>query len=624
MKVYLAEEPPIQSLKFFPISLVFIDLFAVKQSLTYVIILLAQGQSRQARQNPDYNEENMNNSDGLLNGIRLSLRQGNEDGLRLHLARILKKAKEPECHSRLRTEIYLEAIKAFRALDKNREAVELCEHSIANIPSDCFDLLSGLKRVRSLLYLDRGDLSAARTLIDETDGLEIVLQGGQSVINRHDTEVTVETWLISMEIAIAQNDLRAAQEYFERAIVRLSSEEAELRRKRVAFYEKRKLEQYYHDLGQFLNFYGLTLGLLTGDQEAPNSLKELFQTIHQENEAAAANKKLPNIPLESKIFCLLGRWSGLEKPRGISSAEAERWKLFGSPERFLEAGQNQEQTAVPDNSQTWALVSVPEQMPVASVSDSDLLAVTVGLLERMTNQFERVNGVLPDFMNYLKGEPKVDYTERQFGGHLLETDLFNLLYNIRKLNFTGYISFNWDSKLFESAILKGYLPDIVRVGEAVLYAVEGYIIDAVFKGQNLVNNSGTAQENFLLLTRMCFSIQTDDTPPNIIAKSKRDDAVAARHPLLKISDKDLFHITADLDEAVAGIEKDDGEKDFFQAQQEREVKQIETENTSDDLTQIENPPQPLMIEKPSITDELMADNIETDDELLELELEVLT
>ena len=138
--------------------------------------------------------------------------------------------------------------------------------------------------------------------------------------------------------------------------------------------------------------------------------------------------------------------------------------------------------------------------------------------------------------------------------------------NAKKLSFTGLIKFSWDKALYRAAVVKGILPDVVTVGEAVLYAVDGFIVDAVFKGQSNLNDVKTAQDNFMLLTRMGFMIHTDDIGPNIISKAITEEAVFERPRLLNIREKDLFHITGDLEEFFAGIEKEDGDLSFFESQ----------------------------------------------------------
>lgn len=518
------------------------------------------------------------NSDLFLNGIRTNLRQGNMQGLQLHLSRILNKANEPTCSPRNRTEINLEAVKVFRVLGRQTEAVNLCDASISNIPAECFDLLCALKRVRSLLYLDAGDFSAARSLIDDTDGLELVLQGNQSLVTRQDTQVSVETWLISTEIALAQSDFISAQQYFDKAITRLSSEEAQLRRKRPSLMEKRKLEQYYHDLSQILNLYGLTLGLLTGDNDARASILDLSETVVLENEIAFQKKKLPNVPLQSKLKCLLGAWDGQSQPLGIPLPEAHRWAAFGSPEKFLKAfavipavaAAGEPETAMV-GANSSAITSLPlGNVPVgefpATADNTALLNITLALLERLANSFTRVEQVLPDVTSYLKGETKVDFSERHFAGHLLDTDLFSLLHNVKKLNFTGYIKFLWNPSLFQGAVHKGFLPDIVLSGEATLYGIEGFITDAVFKGQSSVGDVKVAQDNLLLIVRMCFSMHTNDTQPDIHAKAVWESSVTDRPRLLKVRENDLVFITSDLDEQIAGVSKEEGESGFFDSQ----------------------------------------------------------
>jgi hypothetical protein len=465
---------------------------------------------------------------------------------------------------------------------------------------------------------------SARNLIDETDGLEIVLQGGQSIVNRTDTEVTVETWLISTEIALAQNDISSAQSYFEKAIVRLSSEEAELRRKRVSFFERRKLEQYYHDLGQMLKLYGLTLGLMSGDGEARKSLVELCETVRLENDAAIDSKKLPNVPLHSRLLCLLGEINN-NNLNGIPAEEARRWIMFGSPEINKSNAPVAPETLpekVESAANNSALVSIPNSdLSVKELLDTSsneaLLNITLMLMERMSNSLNKVEQTLPDFMNFLRGESITDsghYEQRQFGGHLLDADLFALLHNAYKLDFTGIIKFEWHKDLFKNAILKGYLPEIVRVGEASLYAAEGFIIDAVFKGQSNVNTLETAQENFLLLTRMCLSIQTDDTDPNILSKALWEPAVAERPRLLKIRENSLVNIAADLDEAVAGVQKDEGEMSFFDSQaNQTATAEIEVEKPDESLFSNNH----VKEEKPR-SDEQTASEEEDDEDVLDL------
>jgi hypothetical protein len=508
----------------------------------------------------------MNNNDHLFNALRLSLRSGNMDGLEFHLERLLKKAQESVCALPLRTEIYLEAVKSLRALDRHTEAVQLCDRAISNISADSFDLLSALKRLRSLLFLDAEDFLSARNLIEETDGLELVLQDGQSVINRSDAEVAVETWLVSMEIALAQRDIPSGQTFFEKAVSRLSSEEAALRRGRISFPEKKKLEQYYHDLSRMLTLYGLTLRLVSGENQL-EPLEDLCHTIAYENEIAASNKRLPNVPLYLKLSSLLGKWSvtaGSVVLNGIPLAEARRWAKFGSPDKLMSSMPVVSATSA--NSLELATSIAPVSLPgseAAFIQSSNTviigseaaLNITANALEKMADAFSRIERVLPDFETYLRGGANIDYTRRGFSGHLLDTDLHNFLHNIHNLRFTGYLKLVWKPDLYRSAIAKGYLPELLRCGEACLYALDGHIVDVVFVGQNGLNTLEMAQDNLVLIVRMCFVIDTDDTRPDIIGTAVPEAAVQERQPLISISHKNLVFLASELEELAFGIRK---------------------------------------------------------------------
>lgn len=516
----------------------------------------------------------------LLNPIRLSLRQADPGGIQFHLGRLLKKASEPGCPARFKCEIYLEAVKAYRALDRHDEADHLCEIALGNIPADSFDLLSALKRLRALLLLDAGDPGAARLVIEETDGIEIVLQGGTTIVKRNDRDVSVETWLISAEVALAEGDAEWAGILFEKAVTRLSSEQAELHHKRISFVEKRYIEQYYHDLGQMLHLYGLTIRRLTGDGAAPKSLRELYDTVKRENDIAITEKKLPNKPLELKLAFLLSPHNGNREMAvaGISTGEARRWHSFGSsnylesfPDPVFKKPDDLDDSVDPSFS---AMTSRPSEDVVSDRSSNTVfnsseaaLNVTATAIEKMANVFSQIEKVLPNFESYIKnGSSPIDHQQRGFSGHMLDTDLYNFLSNINQLRFTGFVKLAWKETLYESAIMKGILPDLVRSGEANLYCVDGYVIDTLFKGQPVPNKVETAQDNFLLLTRMCLSVHVDDIKPDIIGTAVPEPAVADRLPLLKIRDQDMLFIVSDLEEIAAGISKDEGESTFFEKQ----------------------------------------------------------
>lgn len=532
------------------------------------------------------------NSDTLLNPLRLNLRQGNTASLQYQLTKVLKRSQEPDCSPRTKFEIYLEVVKAHRTLNQLAQAVQLCDLSIANIPAGSFDLLSALKRLRSLLYLDSGDTVSARSLIEETDGLEVVLQNNQSIVNRSDIEVMVETWLVSVEVALAQKDLPAAQTFFEKAVARLASEESQLRLRRISFIEKRKLQQYYHDISQILNLFALTLQFLSGDGEARTHLRQLAETVAQENILAMQQNKFPNFPLHAKLRCLTGEYFNADRESGgISTLEARRWSAFTAPDYLKKPVAAVEPSIIGEQfiAESSALTSFPDSryasissIPSMSGNAEKALTISASALEKMAAAFAKIEKVLPNFENYLRGGSSVDYTQRGFSGHLMDTDLPAFLFNIDQLIWTGCLKLAWKQNNYESAIMKGLLPEIVRSGEAYLYAAKGLIVDAVFKGQTGLHNVEQAQDNFMFLTRMCQSIHVDDIRPDILGTAVPSDDVAERQPLIKIHYKSMIHVTTDLEEVAAGIKKDDGDATFFESNSPPPANLSEPASSSDE------------------------------------------
>lgn len=497
----------------------------------------------------------------LFNPLRSSMRQGDLQSAEFHLTRLMKTATAANCLPRLRTEIYLEAVKTHRASDRHSQAEQMCDAAIANIPADARDLLSALKRVRALLFLDAGDATAARNLIEQADDLELVLQGGQSLFAPvNEAEVNIETWLVSTEVAIAQNDLPAAQNFFEKALNRLSADETALRRKRISPFDRKRLEQYYHDLSQMLTLYSSTLSLLSGETTATTHLIELFDLVSEENKIAFLEKKLPNVPLQSRLFCLLGRWNGRASGApGICHAEARRWAAFGAPEEFnklihsdtfqVENATESMGVAVNPETSVFPNSTISNYSSNASTND-DALKVALSAVDRLTGVLQGISGVLPDVKSYMREGAAVDFSKRGWSGHLLDTDLQNFIKNIYELRYTGFMKLAWRNDLYESVIISGKMPEIARSGEAYLYAVQGLVVDAVFKGQVTPNTVEMAQDNFVTIARMCYSIEVANIQPDIIGYVTPDASVSQRTPLIRIGENSLLFLVPEL-ESVA-------------------------------------------------------------------------
>jgi len=516
----------------------------------------------------------MNNA-FLLSPLRQSVRQFNRNGIEFHINQLSKKSRETTCSPRLRVEIQLETVKALRVIDRIPEAIHCADLAIANIPADSFDILSALKRVRALMYLDGGDYQAARNMIDDTDGLELTLEGGRSLVTRSDDEVQVETWLVSVEIALAMGDIEWAEKYFNNAVNRLAIEESGLRRKRINPREKKGFEQYYHDLGQMLSLYGLTLRLMTGDPESRKGIAQLCSQVEQENTIALAARKLPNVPLLSRLLCLLGEWApdSHQPPPGICLAEARRWSDFGAGVKNILPQISSHIPALaeqPEITSASALVSIPNGeysdnslafpsgTPSVSADGQRAFEVTAAALERMANVFTQIEKVLPNFASYLKaGDTVADFSKRGFSGHLMDTDLYNFMQNFLVLQFTGYLQLKWNQDLYKVPVHKGILSDIVLSGEAHIYVIQGITVDAVFAGQLGTHSLARAQENFITLTRMCLNLGVDGTRPDIHGYAVPEEAVAHRARLLNVRVNDLLFITADIESELAGLKPDE-------------------------------------------------------------------
>ena len=481
-----------------------------------------------------------------LSPLNQAVRQGKPDVVDFQIKNILKKSQNSSITAVERTLIHLEIAKALRSLNRSDEAVSICDVAISNIPPNCLDLLAALKRLRALLYLDVKDIHNAKIVIDQADGIELILQSGDSLVTRKEQDVTVETWLVTMEIALAEKDLSAAHDYFEKAVSRLSQEEAALRRKRISFLEKRRIEQYYQDISQMLNLYSLVLAHLSGDITAKKNLNDLSNLLKAENVSAMEKGQNANTPLLSKALCVLGNSACIY---GISAAEAERWAMFGSGEYLtVTKPANKLELEI----EPTEVSTISHQMPTAISSEIDSpLAVTAAAMEKMAAVFERFEKILPDVRSYLREGGVTDFAQRGWSGHLLDIDFNNFLYNVSLLRFTGYIRLKWDETLYDKVVSKGLLPEAVRSGEAYLYTADGYVIDATFKGQNNCTLE-TAQENFITLVRMCLSIAVEDTRPNILGTAVPELSVLDRTPLIKVNDKTMLFISSGIEEIAFG------------------------------------------------------------------------
>lgn len=519
----------------------------------------------------------------FLSPLQNSVRQFNPDAIEFYLKRLLKQAAAVATSPRMRDEIYLEVVKALRVTGRTAEATQYADLAIANISAGTLDILAALKRIRAILFLDNEDYISARNIIEEADGLELILEGNSSLVTRHPTEVKVETWLVSVEIAMASGDLLSAQDYFNNAVSRLSVEETELRRKRINPMEKKVFEQYYYDLGQMLSLYGLTLSMMEGDERARAGLKQLFEQIASETAMATGVNKLPNVPLYSRLFCLVGRWSpdAAKPPGGLSLPEARRWANFArfknQPNGTTSAavglpsanvGATEPAIAITgdsiENNEERGFVSNSSlEVTATPFSQSDkALDITASALERMASVFNLFENILPNVKSFLNNGDgfAADFTQRGFSGHLLDTDLFNFMTNFNDLKFTGLLKLKWDKDLYKPLVIKGILPPIVKCGEAVLYIYNGVVIDATFDGQSQANSSSLAKENFALVTRMCLSIGVDDIRPNIIGTAIPEETVTSRPPLLNVSVDAMLYIVTDIEAEIAGVSADESDK----------------------------------------------------------------
>ena len=493
--------------------------------------------------------------DHLLRQFNLAYRLGNQPGLRSAIPKFDKFTREQDCAPIVRTRFYLEIAKGLRALDQPARAIGYCDLGIANIPpsAESPKLLSALKRVRVLLYLDDRDYRSAESLLAEVDGLELSLAENQTIVSRNDSDITAETWLLSCEVALAKSEIETAQRCLDRSIDTLAASEKAFYARSAPPAEIRQKQAESADLRQMMVVYAGIIRLVVGDESGGRAtLAEAKQSVIEKNEAALRGESkntLPNVPLLSKITCLLGEWSPDDQhpPRGINRREAERFFSLGLGKPL--AGK----TAIVPVESNQLISHQPAATDEALISNAALsgdrtervLELVAEVLNRLENNMKTAVAVPAPATNAAVN------TRSLFSGNLNYFDIDAMLFNAKQGELTGYIRFRWNPAYYESQQVVGKLPASISKGEAYLFFVGGVVTDATIGNPAASASTAEAEENFRLIVQLCLSIGLD-VQPDIIGEAYAA-SLADRPALLSIVQDDFIHYLTDVENRVGGF-----------------------------------------------------------------------
>lgn len=465
-----------------------------------------------------------------------------------------------------------------RNLDKESFAASMLQTVMDNPPAVGIDLLSRAQRIRTALYLDAGDVEAAKALAEIIDAVVIENSEarGAAMISRQENSISADTYLLMAEISLYSLDTAAAGELVIKAGKRLAEMEQAEPGKRLSPFDSQQKTIYCAELRYKIHLWQAVLRIVSGDEQGFNLLRDLADDLSGD---AKTDKRLL-----SRVRALLGDFD-IEKdaPVGISRREAVR--LFSlstknvvdsvelsNDDNLLELDILQSDS--PANSsmqlQTEIAVTSPSQVPSSSnfvavgtsappVALDRFLESQTNSNEKMTVMFEKMTEMM-EKMPVQSAEQNVEKQSKRpfaFGGGFAFFDLVTQLGNAEVVKFTGYFQVQWSPEMVETSILAGNLYPEAREGEGFIFMKDGIIIDATIKNYDpseefqagMDGSEADAKRALTILIQVGLG-QKLDCLPDGFGSGYPSMAVKGRQPRIKYNQWGLAGLITERDEQL--------------------------------------------------------------------------
>lgn len=384
--------------------------------------------------------------------------------------------------------------------------------------------------------LDLFDADRAEKIADETEAL-VLFNSGHEIITRSDADVSAETWGLYVQIYLLREDRERAAEYLEkmnRAILR----ERERVLKITKPSHKRLWGEYLAELDAASELYA---ALLTPDSHS---------RIDEETKAGWRRFATDTYSRQTRarFAVCAGDWhSGNPPPAGISFAEALRFAFFArrasrsdlpasSAQLFAAPFPSEEELENEDLEETaLAAVAPPAVSPQFSIEQFvTQIAQTVASAVNAGNQ-----------------HPQATVSE---GFRFERLDILNQLAIAAQQAppFTGYFHLRWNTEKIRTSVLARKISERVLCGEAYIFMVSGYIVDATLgaydapKFADEAAARSDARETMCILLRLGLGIDLDNFADGF-AVSHESAAVAERAARLRMAQIHLSALLADIE-----------------------------------------------------------------------------
>lgn len=439
------------------------------------------------------------------------LRQANIATIPTVFRQAVQYSGKHEINPRLRAELQLKAAEMARMIGQSGIAERLADGLIENTPSGALDLRAAAQRLRVSLYLDAGEQAAAVGVIGCADALEItssemMREGAGTVVMRHDSDVSPETWLREAEVCLTLKQLEQAANCLEKGAQKISALEHQFRQnKGLTPNGQNQIRVRLRDLRNELHFFDAVLRVQAGDAQGLEMLNNLRLSLKSDGTADRrlygrlracggdwdkATGKPPlgcNLPEALRLYAL-GQMPNNHFHSGESDelfvSFDETVDLLNLNEGFSDAEamsvgeKNQFDFAAGDGNAS-ALARQPpmaiEMAPAAPIASLDVSALT-NALANLTNVIASLPQQSPAPPTTAGGG--VRNRPFAFGGGFAHFDLVTQLGSAEQVNFTGFFEVQWSPELIETSVLTKRIDALARQGLGFVFMNDGEIIDA--------------------------------------------------------------------------------------------------------------------------------------------------
>ena len=252
----------------------------------------------------------------LANAIVEDLHRGSTDEMRGHMIEAVQTLETHQTlESRARADLYLAIAQGARALGEMDRSEGLVRRIVTMQGGNMLGVIAAAERLQSLLMLDRGDMESARRLAQTIDKLHVIRPHAQTLLDGHDENVSIGTYLVIAEIELADRQIECALVAMERARARVEVERSD----DITF------TRDYHAL-MLMN--ELVLGC-AGDADARARLYDLPAQWAGNHSVSAILRARLALLLDAVSYDLVNSDEG-SVPDVLNVSETSRWRGFHS------------------------------------------------------------------------------------------------------------------------------------------------------------------------------------------------------------------------------------------------------------------------------------------------------